>query len=218
MNSAEHNGRADAKTLRWPGKLLSADDLRRHLKGHSELIVQRHAIVTPLAVDELKDRKVRLVRADFGAAEKDAAGKAATSCLAYAQDRPFAMVAAAVKSLEREGLPLRALEDMDGSSTAWARMLAAAAVNGKCVAFCGDPGLVCCVANKTSGVRAAAVMTVIQAARAIAALGANLLAVEMPGRTLFEIRQILATLHRATTRCPTEIAETLRELDGHAHR
>ena len=60
--------------------------------------------------------------------------------------------------------------------------------------FCADPGLVCCVANKVNGVRAAAVLTVFQAARATLTLGANLLAVEMPGRTIFEVRQIMLSL------------------------
>jgi hypothetical protein len=39
----------------------------------------------------------------------------------------------------------------------------------------------------------------------------------MPGRTFFEIRQILRTLI-GTRLCPEGVACTLRELDGHAHR
>ena len=87
------------------------------------------------------------------------------------------------------------------------------------VVFCDDPGLVCCVANKVPGLRAVAVTTVAQAARATLTLGANLLAVEMPGRTFFEMRQILRCLCGAeSTACPAGVACTLRELDGHAHR
>ena len=78
-------------------------------------------------------------------------------------------------------------------------------------------GLVCCVANKVPGLRAAAVTTVAQAARATHSLGANLLAVEMPGRTYFEVRQILRAVCGAGA-CPDTVAGTLRELDGHAHR
>jgi hypothetical protein len=84
--------------------------------------------------------------------------------------------------------------------------------------FCADPGLACCVANKLPGLRAVAVTTVAQAARATLALAANLLVVEMPGRTFFEVRQILRTLSGSTTSCPDGVACTLRELDGHAHR
>jgi hypothetical protein len=56
------------------------------------------------------------------------------------------------------------------------------------------------------------------AARATLSLAANLLAVEMPGRTFFEVRQILRTLIAAPGACPGGVACTLRELDGHAHR
>jgi ribose 5-phosphate isomerase RpiB len=87
------------------------------------------------------------------------------------------------------------------------------------VLFCHDPGLVCCVANKLPGLRAAAVLTVAQAARATLQLGANLVAVEMPGRTFFEVRQILRTVCLSPAiACPAGVACTLQELDGHAHR
>jgi len=222
MNSAEHNGQADAKVLRWPGKLLSADDLRRHLRGHKELIVQRHAIVTPLAVDELKDRKVRLVREDMANVGKAKTSREFTEGLvAYAQERPAAIVAAAVQSLQREGVSLHAMPACDALAADWALELAECVARGECrscVAFCSDPGLVCCVANKKPGLRAAAVADVVQAARAVRGLGSNLLALEMPGRTLFEVRQVLLMLHKATSACPAEVAELFQELDGHAHR
>jgi ribose 5-phosphate isomerase RpiB len=93
---------------------------------------------------------------------------------------------------------------------------------GECrggVVFCPDPALVCCVANKVPGLRAAAVLTVAQAVRAAHSLGANLLAVEMPGRTFHEVRQILRVVcESGGTACPDGVGCVLRELDGHAHR
>ena len=109
----------------------------------------------------------------------------------------------------------------DGPECDWARTLAECVGRGDCrggVVFCEDPGLVCCVANKVAGLRAVAVSTIGQAARATLTLNANLLAVEMPGRTYFEVRQILRTLCVSARACPDAIACTLRELDGHAHR
>ena len=79
-------------------------------------------------------------------------------------------------------------------------------------------GLACCVANKVPGLRAVPVTTLQQAARATLNLAANLLVVEMPGRTFFEIRQTLRTLINLTHPCPDGVACTLTELDGHAHR
>jgi ribose 5-phosphate isomerase RpiB len=84
------------------------------------------------------------------------------------------------------------------------------------VLFCEDPELASCVANKGAGIRAAAVSSVAQATRAVAQLGANVLVVEMAGRTFFEFKALLGLAGAAT--CPDAVACTLTELDGHAHR
>lgn len=139
----------------------------------------------------------------------------------YGQDRPYPMVECAVRSSRREGLALNELPAPGDLPCRWARAVAQCLARGECtggVIFCEGPELISCVANKVPGLRAAAVTTVGQAARATRNLGANLLAVEMPGRTYFEVRQILRTLFGALPVCPEGAACTLRELDGHAHR
>jgi hypothetical protein len=142
--------------------------------------------------------------------------------IGYGEERPHPLVASAVRALGREGLAVNPLPGAAGLLPCrWAKAAAECLARGECagvVLFCDDPGLACCVANKLPGLRAAAVTTVAQAARAVLTLGANLLAVEMPGRTFFELRQILRTLSTATPACPDGVACTLRELDGHAHR
>jgi hypothetical protein len=219
MKNAEQNG-----VLRWTGMLLSADDLRRHLKGQRELIVQPRAIVTPLVVDELKKLGVRLVRAaacGLAFSDSNAKPQAAAGNLGYAQERSHPLVTSAVRSLEREGVILEPMQACEGSSCDWARNLAECVARGDCLAgvvFCVDPGLVCCVANKIAGLRAVSVLTAAQAARSMTSLGANLLAVEMPGRTFFEVRQIMLSLGRTRTGCPAKVADILQELDGHSHR
>lgn len=138
-----------------------------------------------------------------------------------AEERPYPMVRAALASAAREGLRLREYPPANGSLLChWSRALAECVARGECgggVIFCDDPALVCCVANKLPGLRAAAVTTVAQAARATLTLGANLLAVETPGRTYFELRQMVRLLGAGSS-CPENPAATLRELDGHAHR
>jgi ribose 5-phosphate isomerase B len=142
--------------------------------------------------------------------------------IGYAQDRPHPWVRCAVQALERDGVTLRELGGAGGVLPCrWSRSLAQCVARGDCdggVVFCQDPGLVCCVANKVPGLRAVAVCTVGQAAQATLSLAANLLAVEMPGRTYFEVRQFLRTLAAVANDCPDGVACTLRELDGHAHR
>jgi ribose 5-phosphate isomerase RpiB len=140
----------------------------------------------------------------------------------HGQDRPYPLVQSAVASLAREGIAVREWPQAgDELPCRWARAVAECVARGECaggVLFCTEAALACCVANKVPGLRAVAVTTVAQASRATLALAANLLVVEMPGRTYFEIRQILRTLLASTLSCPDRVACTLRELDGHAHR
>jgi hypothetical protein len=207
----------DGQVLRWPRRVLAADDLRRGLNGHREVVVAPGTVVTPLAHEHLRANGVAVRRQEADA--RPPAGQ----LWGYAQDRPHPLVGSAVQALRRDGL---ALAELPGAGPElpcrWARAVAECVARGDCaggVLFCADPGLACCVANKVPGLRAAAAWTVAQAARATLALGANLLAVEMPGRTFFEVRQILRALCLGgAAGCPDGVTCTLRELDGHAHR
>jgi hypothetical protein len=204
--------------LRWPGRVVTAEHLQRSLNGHRELALPPQAVITPLAADFLRERKIQVSR--LPVEEKKQAPQLRWG---YAQQRPQPVVADAVRNLEREGMALEELTARQADVPCrWAQGLADCVAAGRCcggVVFCEDPGLVCCVANKVAGLRAVPVLTVSQAVRATLTLGANLLAVEMPGRTFFEVRQILRTLCCGQgPACPTGVACTLRELDGHAHR
>jgi ribose 5-phosphate isomerase RpiB len=130
------------------------------------------------------------------------------------QDRPFAWVAAAVRGLQREGLRLQ--ETPAADVVEWATDAAERLLSGEwhgAVLFCDAPELAACVANKSPGVRAASVTTVLQAARATLTLGANLLTVEMPGRTFFEVRQIMRVLFTSRLGCPEAVARVIEGAD-----
>jgi hypothetical protein len=216
MNNGQANTAAtNGQVLTWPRRVLSAADLRQGLDGHRELVLAPDTVVTPLAGDELRNNGIRVVRQAPTAAKQ-------TPTWGHGQDRPYPLVQSALGSLAREGLALRQWPAAgDDLPCRWVKAVAECVARGECaggVLFCTDPGLACCIANKVAGLRAVSVTTVAQAARATLALAANLLVVEMPGRTFFEIRQILRTLCSSTLSCPDGVACTLRELDGHAHR
>jgi hypothetical protein len=206
---------ASEPVLRWAGRVLTADDLRRSLNGHREVVLPARAVLTPLAEEQLRTNGIPVRRQE----PESRPGQSVQ--WGYGQDRPHPGVGAVVHSLRREGLSLKEIS-ADGEPCRWARAVAECVSRGDCaggVLFCQDPGLVCCVGNKVAGLRAVPVATVAQAARATLTLGANLLAVEMPGRTFFELRQIIRILCAATGPvCPPGVACTLTELDGHAHR
>jgi hypothetical protein len=208
---------ADGQVLRWPGRVVAAEDLRRALNGHRELVLPPRAIITPLADEQLRANGVRVTR------QVGHEPPAAAARWGYAQDRPHSLIRSAVQALAREGVTLEELRPKEAASLCrWAWVVAECVAGGECqggVVFCEDAGLLCCVANKVAGLRAVPVATVAQAARATLTLGANLVAVEMPGRTFFEIRQIFRTLCLpGNIVCPPGVACTLQELDSHAHR
>lgn len=206
-------------TLHWDRKVLSAEDVRTQVNGHREIVVSRVTIVTPLAVDDLRARGVRLIRGDGPKAESREPKAAGWG---FAQDRPNATVQSAMQAAAREGMIFKELNASgEPCSPSWAKALAECVSRGEChggVVFCHDPGLVCCVGNKLPGLRAANVSGVAQTAKAVLTLGVNLVAVEMPGRTFFELRQILRTLCTASGGCPQALASTLQELERHANR
>ncbi|MBI2806911.1 MAG: hypothetical protein HYX68_18175 [Planctomycetes bacterium] len=197
--------------LCWPKRLLSADDLRRHLTNQRELLLLPKTIVTPLALDELKAKGVRMI---FEAPRPGNTCDPKTTWI-FAQEMADAIVTSAVRAIEREGIALTPL------SNPAARALADAIIrhgHRGGIVFTGEPEAVCCIANKVAGIRAGAVITQAQVVRAQKSLGANLFAIEMPGRTFFELRQMLRTIVALEPKCHGAVATTLKELDGHAHR
>jgi hypothetical protein len=138
---------------------------------------------------------------------------------AYAvEGKPSTMLEIALRSV---GQQPRLLPECNGDTGAWVRDVAVCLADGNCraaVLFCKDAGLACCVANKVPGVRAVAVAGVGQAVRALQNLGANLVVVEMAGRTYYECRELLRLCRDHTSACPPGLACVLQELDGHAHR
>jgi hypothetical protein len=205
------------QALRWSARVLSADDLRRNLNGRHELVLTAATVVTPLAAEHVRAHGIRVSRL----AEPEGENKTSGDTWGYVLEHPQPLVTSALQALARDGLHLQALPAAtDKQPGAWSRSIAECIAAGECrggIVFCSDAGLVCCVANKVKGVRAAAVLNVQQAARALLTLGANLLAVEVPGRTFFEIRQIVRCLLKPSV-CPDGVACVLQELDGHAHR
>lgn len=208
---------ANGHILRWTKSVLAEEDLRRNLNGHRRVLLSARVIVTPLAAEHIKAQGIELTR------DEGAGPACGPQSWASAQEFPHPFVQSALRSLEREGLWLQELPAAsDGLPCRWARMLGECVAAGKCcggVVFCSDPGLICCVANKLPGLRAAAVTTVGGAARAALMLSPNFVAVEMPGRTFYEVRQILRIVCASARVCPAGVAGTLQELeDGHAHR
>jgi hypothetical protein len=200
--------------LRWTGPVLSGEHLRRSLNGHRRVLLSPRTVLTPLAGEELRAAGVAVERE-----QPDLAPRPQSWGVAFERRYPF--LESVLLALAREGIGLLPLPgECTSADCEWALALAGCVARGDCaggVVLCSDPALVCCVANKLPGLRAAAVSTVAGAARAVLTLGPNLVAVEMPGRTYFELRQIVRTVCRPGRACPPGVACTLDALDGGRH-
>src|SRR5687768_3174857 len=144
-----------SNVLCWPKRLLSAEDLRRHLTSQRELLLLPKTVITPLAADELRAKGVRI---RWQAIETKT--KTTTGGWLILQESNDANMTAALRSLERDGITLAAVHT---TPRALAESIVKEGHAGAIVAT-SDAALVCCIANKIIGVRAAAVGNVKQAA------------------------------------------------------
>ena len=104
----------------------------------------------------------------------------------------------------------------------WAQSLAESIAQGSSfglLVFCEDTGLLCCIANKVAGVRAAAALWPLRRSACVNALAANLVAIDVTSRTFFELKQLIkAVCATALPTCSSEIAATIEGLERHARR
>jgi ribose 5-phosphate isomerase RpiB len=171
------------------------------------LIVSDKVVLTPCARDEIKRLGVSLVRR---VAKKE-------TSIGYGSDGLYPQVATVVLALGNEGFTLKALQMQQGIGSMLlgknAGEMVASGVMKSAVLFCREPEAAACAANKLVGIRAAAVNNMMQAKRVCASLGANMMVVEMPGRTYFEIRQVILLMMN-TKGCPEGSQTILERLDA----
>ncbi len=195
------NGHDPSSVLHWTRGLLTVEDLRHSLNGHRTVCVSARAIVTPQAQDHLRSARIAVVR-EASATHPTAAG------WVVAQEREFPLVRSAVQALIREGIAVKFGESA-ASLLTWTRTTVEAIEHGAmlgAVLLCTDPALVSCLANRNAAVRAVSLCTLAQAAQASLTVSPNLVAVEMPGRTFYEIRQIVRMFVTGVPTCPDGLA------------
>lgn len=175
--------------LSWPDKLLAEDDLRRRWTGEREIVLGAKTIVTPLALDFLRGKRIAIRREQTSDKAVSIAGG-----WGIALERPHEGVATALKALAKEGLSLIALESASADKLAWVKSLAKRIAEGKppgALLVSEHAALAACIANKTRGVRAAVVSQPSEVRLLKATLGPNLFTIAAAGRTFFELRQIV---------------------------
>ncbi|GIW79720.1 MAG: hypothetical protein KatS3mg105_1527 [Gemmatales bacterium] len=206
-----HNG-----CLHWPARVLTGSDLRVSWHGQRELVVGENTIITPLAMDYVRAHNIRLTRQPTPTANGT---KRAATGIALACDSRFSQMSAVLVALKRENIEFAQVATLAGSiaeqAHSFAEQLASELFQAVAI-VCDNAGLACCIANKVRRVRAVAVASVNEVAKALSSFGANYFALDVEGRTFFELKQMLKTIAAAkNANCPVPVQRLLEEIDAH---
>ncbi len=181
------------------------EDLRREGK---EIRLPEGALVTPAARDWLKEHPLPVTW------EKSPAG--APGKLAVVMDPSLSELRMMRAMLDRGGRLAEVIEPAGGRSGVLAatRRLCGKIARGevaKGVVFAADGPVPVCVANKHNGVRAALGVNIPMTEEACRSLGINVLVLEYPTLTPYQMKQMIDRLLAGSASPP---AETLAEIEA----
>ncbi len=185
------------------GRLLAAGHLPRRLTGIAQVVVPPGALVSPLVLEMLASAGIPLVREGQetvgnelpSATQVSVPTTLRTGNLLVAAEVAYELVGRATVEAARSGKcpPVVETRAWEQGLSVWADWLSAD-VGRRLVHFGPNPELVASVAMLRWAIPAASVQSVAQASRALANVRPRVLAVEMPGRTLFEARHIIGLM------------------------
>ena len=188
------------------GRLLAAGHLPRRLAGIDRVLVDPNALISPLVLEMLASAGIPLVREGQDGVVGNPLAVRGASPIGHVPDPPkghllvaaevaYEVVERATSEAARGGkCPGRAeIKSWDNGSAGWGDWLSADQ-SRRLVHFGPNPELVASVCMLRWAISAASVQSVAQASRALAGFGPRLLAVEMPGRTLFEARYLIGLM------------------------
>lgn len=182
---------------------MAAGHLPRRLAGIDQVVVPQGALISPLVLEMLASAGIPLVREgqDTNASPSSVATEGVPgqelrqTCLLVVSEVPYELVERATFEFARGGKCNSKVEvkSWDAGSVGWGDWLTNDS-RRRLVHFGPNPELVASVAMLRWAIPAASVHSVTQASRALSAFNPRLLAVEMPGRTMFEARHIIGLM------------------------
>ena len=176
---------AEDQALLLAERLITTATLAGRLDGKQRVELLRGAVLTPAARDVLKQRKITISHST-----RTVTGPKASLAIGVAETKYDP--AALVRELESQVSSLERLANT-GLTGVVSELSDAAAKGGRlAVLFTNEPEVAVVLANRQSGVRAVAASG-SSVARAIAAVGANFLILDPVGKSVFELRQSLAS-------------------------
>lgn len=189
------------KTRRHEARVLTAADVQSW-EGIERVEVAANAVVTPSAVDLLRQRGIAVARLPRGTSTQNAGlplvlGLAETGWSAAALVQMLRQRGASVQQLAQTGL-----------ATVVRETSAAVALGGAGgLLLTGKPAAAACLANRTPGVRAAIAENGAQPLRGVLEIGANVLALDPAGWAQFALGRLVEEFWRGLPRqAPPEFA------------
>lgn len=188
------------QTLQLDERVISLRSLEGKLEGIKQLVVQRGAVVTPAARDELKHRSIAIERGASG--EKGTTASKSGNPLVLAATNsidPQAHVAALGEGCAVE---IAASGELSATIGKWADRVLVRKAPG--VIVTEEPAAALILANRNFGIRAILATSPREVQAAAAAIGANGLVVDPRGRGRFELISIVRAFAAAGWRNPPE--------------
>ena len=198
------NAAAAGGELVISGRVVSLADLAGRLTGVARVVVERGAVFTPAARDELKQQGVTIA-STISEKQPTATETIYLGCVETKYDAGPLTTALANDGVRVERISATNLPAMIDT-------LCQRTVNdGRGMLVTGLPAAGLCLANRQRGVRAALATDVAAVEAAVAAIGANLLVIDPAGKSVFELRRITRHwLRGGRPECPAALRERLQ--------
>jgi ribose 5-phosphate isomerase RpiB len=180
-------------------------------RAGAEIRLAKDALITPAARDWLKEHAVPVTWVDGEAAKVGGS-------LAVVMDGSLPEMRAMRAMLDRQGGLGEVIDPAAGAGglASATRRLCGMIVRkeaSKGVVFAADGAVAVCVANKHNGVRAALGTNLPAVEDACRELGANVLVVEYPRQTTYQVRQMIERLRNGATAPRPETAATIAAIE-----
>jgi ribose 5-phosphate isomerase RpiB len=184
------------------------EDLRR---AGQEVRLPKDALITPAARDWLKACTTPVTW------EESAKGGSAT--LAVVMDASLPEMRAMRAVLDRSGGLMEVIEPVGGRSgiAAATRRLCGKVFRkevAKGIVFAQDGCVPLCVANKHNGIRAALGTNIPHVEEACRQLGVNVLVIEYPGLSTYQIRQMIERVMKGSTAPQPELGANIAAIEA----
>lgn len=184
-------------------RVVSLKDVEGRLAGVARLVIERGAVLTPAARDELKQHGVTIASA-VRSGEKQTKHVVSLACT-VARHNTGPLVAA----LASDGITTKLIAAAD-LMTSVDTLSEIVTKDGLAMLITGEAAAAVCLANRQRGVRAALSASVDAVEAAVASVGPNLLVVDPAAKTVFELRQIVRRwLRDGKPACPETLKQRL---------